>query len=156
MSTTRRALAPSSPTWPSCLVRRRPAKPLLLVRVLLGGQAEGDLADFALVPFLDRQRPGHQVADLLLAGVLVDLAEDLPVAELAGLGHRQELEAVELVGLLVEVDVHEGFALFLGFRGLVEDRRLLALPLAGQLGAATLGLLGLLAHGPQRVDDVGR
>jgi len=40
------------------------------------------------VVLLDRQRPIDELADLLLAGLLVQLAENRPVPGLSGLGLR--------------------------------------------------------------------
>lgn len=96
--------------------------------------------------FLDRQSPADQFAELLLTGLLVELAEHGPVADLARLGHRQELEAVEAVGVLAEVGRHHLGRLGFRFLGFFEDRGLLAVASVGELGAAALGLFGLLAH----------
>src|SRR3954451_16691884 len=69
-----------------------------LVRVLLGGQLERRGAHGLEVALLDRERPLDELLHLRLPGTLVERREDLPVPDLAGLGHRQELEPVERVG----------------------------------------------------------
>ena len=89
------------------------------------------------------------------SGALVELAQHRPVPDLAGLGHRQELEAVQRVGVLAEVGLHHLGRLGLGLAGLVEDRGLLAVDLAGDLGAARLGLVGLVVHAPERRAQIG-
>src|SRR5689334_22504243 len=74
-----------------------------LVRVLLGSELERCLAHCLEVALLDRQRPVDEARDLALPRPLVERPENLPVADLPGLRHREELEAVERVGCLVEV-----------------------------------------------------
>src|SRR5215218_4435172 len=125
----------------------------LLVRVFLAGQLQRALLGLAEVPFLDRQRPPGQLGDRLLASLLVQFLQHHPVADLAGLGHRHELEAVEPVGVVAEVGLHHLGGLAFGLFRLLENRRLLAVALIGDLGAAARGLLGLLAHVPQFPGD---
>jgi hypothetical protein len=91
--------------------------------------------DVLEVPLLDRKRPVDELTDASVAGTLVQLADDRPVADLAGLGHGQELEAVERVVLVAEIGLHHLAGLLLGLASRVEDRRLLALDLAGVLQA---------------------
>ena len=83
-------------------------------------------------------------------GALVHRPDDLPVPDLAGLGHRQELEAVECVRVVAEVGLHHLGGLLLGLTGLLEDRGLLAVEVGGELGRPLLGLLRLLAMALQR------
>src|SRR2546423_12640055 len=73
-----------------------------LVRVFLGRQLQRALQRRLEVPLLNRRRPLHELVQPWQVRSLVHLADDLPVADLAGLGHRQELEAVELVGVATE------------------------------------------------------
>src|SRR4051812_45820109 len=110
-----------------------------LVRVLLGGELERRRPHGVEMALLDRQRPLDELLHLGLAGALVQCGEDLPVADLTGLRHRQELEPVERVGGLVEVALHHLLRLLLHLARLVEDRSLLAVERAGDLGAALLG-----------------
>ena len=56
-----------------------------------------------------------------------DLLHDLPVAELARLGHAEELEAVERLLLAGEVGLHHLHGFGLGLAGLLADRGLAAL-----------------------------
>src|SRR3954447_24482603 len=81
--------------------------------LLLGRQRERSLPDVLQVALLDGERPIHQLADRLFARLLIELAEDLPVTDLSGLGHCEELEAVEVVGIGSEVGGHHlrGFVL---------------------------------------------
>ena len=95
----------------------------------------------AEVPFLDQQRPLHQLLDRSLSRLLVQLSEDLPMADLAGLGHGQELE---FIGVRTELG-----GLALGLLGLIENRRLLAFALVSEFSAAALGFLGPVPHVPQ-------
>ena len=76
------------------------------------------------------------------------------MADLAGLGHRQELEAVETVGVLTEIGAHHLGRLLLGLARLLEHGRLLAFELVGELSAALLGLLRLLDHAVERLAQV--
>src|SRR4051812_15411501 len=119
------------------------------VRILLSRQLQRAVAHRDQVALLDRQRPVDKLLDVVLAGLLAQLAEDGPVADLAGLGHGQELEAVELVGVLAEIGLHHLARLALGFASLLFDRGLLAVALGGDLQAAAFGLLRLLAHRAQ-------
>src|SRR4051794_11957505 len=107
------------------------------------------------MPLLDRQRPARELFHAGMGCGRVHLLQDGPVTDLARLGHRQELEAVESVGVLVEVDLEHGRALALGGARLLEDRGLLALEGAGELGAAPLRLGRFLAHLLERGDEVG-
>src|SRR5919109_4859933 len=91
------------------------------VRVFLGGQPERALHRVAQVPLLDRQLPLHELPDVQLAGALAELAQHRPVPDLARLRHRQELEAVERIGVGVEVRRHQLARLLLDRARLVED-----------------------------------
>jgi len=68
------------------------------------------------------------------------------VADLAGLGHREELEAVERVLLAGEVRLSHLGRLLLDLAGLLDDRGLLAVERPGQRGAALLRLACVLAR----------
>src|SRR5207244_3925993 len=72
----------------------------------------------------------------------------------SGLGHDQELEPVEALGVLAEIGRHHLDRLALGLAGLVTDGRLSALERACGLLAAALRLRRLLAHAPERRDDL--
>ena len=63
----------------------------LAARLVLG-ELQAALPDTLDVAALDVDGPGRQLGGLRLAGRLGHGVDDLPVAELAGLGHRQELE----------------------------------------------------------------
>jgi hypothetical protein len=76
------------------------------------------------------------------------------VPDLGGLRHRQELEAVERVRVVVEVGLHHLGRFRLDLARLVEDRGLLALEAAGELDAPLLGLRRLLRHPLQRLNEV--
>ena len=80
-----------------------------------------------------------------MAGARVQLLQDFPVSHLTGFRHGQELEAVQGVGVLVEVDLEHLGALALGRPRLLENGRLLALERACKVGAAALRLGGFLA-----------
>src|SRR4051812_6578009 len=69
----------------------------LLGRVRVFGLRQLERAFLCLleVPLLDRLRPDRQGRHARVAGSLRQHLDDRPVARLAGLGHRQELEAVE-------------------------------------------------------------
>ena len=69
------------------------------------GERKGRLPRLVEVLLLDGQRPTHELADPLVAGGLVQLADDLDVTELAGLGHDEELEAVQAVGVVTEMSL---------------------------------------------------
>ncbi len=73
------------------------------------------------------------------------------MADLARLGHRQELEAVETVGVVAQVGRHHLGRLLLGLAGLLEDRRLLSVEAFGDLSRPLLGLHGLLLHSIERL-----
>jgi hypothetical protein len=62
-----------------------------------------------------------------LLAFLVELRDDRPVPDLAGLGHGEELEPVQRVVLAAEVGLAHLGRLALDLAGLVEDRGLLAL-----------------------------
>jgi hypothetical protein len=72
------------------------------------------------------------------------------VADLACLGHRQELEAVERFRVLPEIGRHHLGRLRLRLARLLEDRGLLAVELAGHVRAALFGLAGLRMHPLER------
>jgi len=106
------------------------------------------------VPLLDRDAP---LDELLHAGFQSALAEgfdDLPVPDLAGLGHRQELETVERVRLLADARAQHLGALLLHLARLGQDRGLLALERRGDLLRALLGLLRLGLHPLERLDHL--
>jgi hypothetical protein len=72
---------------------RRPGAPARLgrlVRVLVGGELERALERLLEVPLLDRRHPVDQLLETREPGALVQPADDRPVTDLAGLGHRQE------------------------------------------------------------------
>src|SRR5215208_145949 len=92
---------------------------------------------------LDWERPGSERAHLAVARALVELLDDRPVAHLAGLGHGQELEAVEWVVLASQVRLPHLGGLLLDLAGLLQDRRLLTVERTRHLDAALLGLAGL-------------
>ena len=102
--------------------------------------------DVLQVPLLDRQLHLDELAHARMPGLLVQLLEDAPVPDLAGLGHGQELEAVQVVGAALEVGLHHRRALGLDGACLGEDLALLAVDARGDGGAVLLGLRGLLAH----------
>src|SRR3954470_1421229 len=115
-------------------------------RVLLTRQRERCLAGLLDVSLLDRPRPLEELSDLGLAGLLGHHARDLDVSQLAGLGHDQELEPVERVGVAAEVGLHHLGGLALRLASLLLQRRLLALQAVRDLLAALLGLGGFLRH----------
>src|SRR4051794_20182757 len=104
-----------------------------LVRVFLRRKLQGSLTHGFEVPLLNRDTPFDQLLHAAVARALVQRLQDLPVAHLAGLGHGQELEAVERVGRPVEVVLHHLGRLLLDLARLIEDRRLLALEAARDL-----------------------
>src|SRR5215213_7831877 len=106
------------------------------------------------VALLDRLRPLEQLLHLRLAGHLVHGAHDLHVPELAGLGHDQELEPVEAVGVVAEVVLHHLLGFVLRLASFVLDRGLLAVELARVLFTALLRLRRLLAHAPEQARDL--
>src|SRR4051812_5354260 len=106
------------------------------------------------MPLLDWERPVDELGDLAPAGALVERAEDLPVTDLAGLRHRQELEAIERIRSSVEIRLHHLLRLLLHLASLIEDGRLLALERSGDLGAALLRFLRLVAHALELVHEV--
>src|SRR6185436_7649923 len=81
-----------------------------------------------------------------MPGPVGEHADDLPVPYLAGLGHRQELEAVERVCILPEIRLHHRRRFLLRLARLLEDRGLLAVEATRELLAPPRRLLGLLAH----------
>src|SRR5215216_1789330 len=85
---------------------------------------------------LNRHLPVGELADVRVAGLLVQLAENRPMTDLARLRHRQELESVERVGLVVEIGRHHFRRLALDRPSLFEDGGLLALEAAGHVRAA--------------------
>src|SRR3954452_9191564 len=124
-----------------------------LVRILLGGELARALKHVLEVALLDRQRPGDELADLIVPGRLVHRLQDRPVTDLGGLGHRQELEAVERVGVVVEIGRHHLCRLLLHLACLVEDRGLLAFEARRDLLAAVSGLRRLFRHSLQRLRE---
>ena len=116
----------------------------LFVRVLVGRELERAVEHLLEVTLLDWQRPVGQLSQLGVAGLLVHLRHDRPVADLAGLGHGEELESVERVVLAAEVRLAHLGRLLLDLARLLDDRGLLALERAGQRGAALLRLARLL------------
>src|SRR5262249_31121194 len=76
---------------------------LRLVRVLGGGERLRPVERLVEVALLDRQGPLHELADAGVARLLVHGAQHGPVPDLRGLRHRQELEAVEHVRVVVQV-----------------------------------------------------
>src|SRR4051812_30415051 len=91
--------------------RRLPVRPeritsalcLRLVGVLLRGELQRGLARLLEMPSLNFERPLRELTDPLIARLLVHLVDDLDVPELAGLGHDEELEPLEAVGVVPEV-----------------------------------------------------
>jgi hypothetical protein len=71
------------------------------------------------------------------------------VTDLAGLGHRQELQAVEWIVLTGEIRLAHLGRLLLRLAGLRDDRGLLALERARHCGAALLRLAGLVPLLPE-------
>src|SRR3954468_17472358 len=126
-----------------------------LVRVLCGRQLQRSVEDGAEVTLLDRDGPVGQLGHLGDPRALVELADDHPVADLARLGHREELEPVERVVLAGEVGLHHLGRLALDLPGLLDDRRLLSVERAGDRDAALLGRRGLVVHARERRDELG-
>ena len=83
----------------------------------------------------------------------VELGEDFPVHELAGLGHAEELEAVQGFGVL-EVGLHEVVDLGFGFARLVGDRGLDAVARAGRRVAALFDLRRFVVHALYQVEQL--
>src|SRR6186997_2318027 len=150
------ASPPPPPPQPARASRKRSPSLLgrSLVGVLLAREHDGPLDGLLEVPLLDRLRPIDELLHVTVARIFVQLLDDCPVADLAGLRHRQKLETVERVGLFVEVRVHHLGRLLLRLASLLLDRGLLPLEPAGDLGPALCGLRGLLRHLVERLDEI--
>src|SRR5688500_16680054 len=97
----------SPPPQPATSAQTSAAGALRLsVRVLLRRQLDARRHGVLQVPFLDRQVRTHQATDPRVLRLLVQLLQHRPVTDLAGLGHRQELEPVEVVRPALEVRLH--------------------------------------------------
>src|SRR3954463_14618485 len=93
------------------------------------------------MPLLDRDSPLDEALHAAVPRTLVESLEDLPVADFAGLGHRQELEPVEGVRSAIEIVLHHLGRLLLHLARLLEDRRLLAVEAARLRGDELPGVL---------------
>src|SRR4051794_41251210 len=58
------------------------------------------------MPLLDRDSPLDEALHAAVLRTLVERLEDLPMADFAGLGHRQELEPVEGIRRSIEIVLH--------------------------------------------------
>src|SRR3954452_21759534 len=126
-----------------------------LVRVLLGGELARALKHVLEVALLDRHRPRDELAHLIVPGGFVHRLQDRPAPDLGSLRHRQELEAVERIGLVVEIGRHHLRRLLLHLACLLEDRRLLALEARRDLLTALRRLRRLFRHALQRFRQAG-
>src|SRR3954462_14813864 len=100
---------------------------------------------------LDGDGPVGELPGRRFAGLLRHHSDDLPVAELAGLGHAEELEAIERLLFAAEVGLHHLGRLGLRLARLLADRRLAAIECVHQLVGSPLGLLSLSMHPRQSV-----
>src|SRR4051794_36668257 len=125
-----------------------------LVRILLRGELQRALQRLVEVALLDRLGPAHDLLETRHVRLLVHRLDDRPVPDLAGLGHRQELEAVERVGVATEVGRHHLRRLLFRLAPLLHDPRLLAADRAGDLRAPLLRLLRLLTHALERLAEL--
>src|SRR4051794_12618013 len=73
---------------------------------LLGRERQRRAAHDLDVLALYGNRPLRELGRGLIADLLRHLTDDLPVTQLAGLGHAQELEAVQRLLLPAEVGLH--------------------------------------------------
>lgn len=94
---------------------------------------------------LKREAEPDDLVDLGVVGGFVELGEDFPVRELAGLGYAEGFEAVEGLGVL-EVGVHGSVDLGLGLPGLLGDGGLHALAGAGGAIAALFDRRRFVSH----------
>jgi hypothetical protein len=106
------------------------------------------------VTLLDGNRPGRELLDLLVPGFPRQDVDDLPVADLTRLGHRQKLEAVERVGVIAEIRPRHLLGLTLRLTRLLEQRCLLALDGRREPCTALLGLGRLSRHAVERPHEI--
>src|SRR5512132_2230499 len=103
---------------------------------------------------LDGDLPVDELPQAWQVGTLVHCAYDRPVADFAGLGHCQELEAVERVRVVAQVGRHHLRRFLLRLARLLQDRRLLAVEILGEARRPLLRLLRLLVHLLERLLQV--